>query len=48
MLLQEKLSISTKGFNDIIDITPSLRTILKKSGIRNGHVIVFVPGSTGG
>lgn len=48
MILQQKLQLSTRGFNDIVDITPSLRKFLEKSGFKNGHIVVFVPGSTGG
>jgi secondary thiamine-phosphate synthase enzyme len=48
MVLQHKLHLKTRGFNDIIDITPRLRDLLSESGLNDGHVIVFVPGSTGG
>jgi len=48
MIIQKKLSISTKGFNDIIDLTPSLRDFVQESNLHNGHVLVFVSGSTGG
>ena len=48
MIQQKKLSLSTRGHNDIIDITPDLRLYLEESGMDNGHLIVFVPGSTGG
>lgn len=48
MIIQKKLEISTKGFNDIIDITPSLRDYVKESGLKDGHLIIFVPGATGG
>ena len=48
MIIQKKLSMSTKGFNDIHDITPHIRELLADSGLKEGHVIVFVPGSTGG
>jgi secondary thiamine-phosphate synthase enzyme len=48
MIIQKKLSMSTKGFNDIQDITPHIREFLADSGLKEGHVIVFVPGSTGG
>ena len=47
MIVQKKVSLSTKGFNDIHDITPTLRVLIDESGIKNGHVIVFVSGSTG-
>lgn len=48
MIIQKKLSVSTKGFNDIIDITPSLREYVSKSSLKDGSILVFVPGSTGG
>ena len=48
MIFQKKISLSTRGFNDIIDITPSLRSILQESRIKNGLLAVFVPGSTAG
>jgi len=43
----ETISITTKGFSDIIDLTPSVLEILHQSGIRDGLVTVFCPGSTG-
>ena len=48
MILQKKILMSTKGFNDIQDITPALRDLLDESEIKDGHIIVFVTGSTGG
>jgi secondary thiamine-phosphate synthase enzyme len=48
VIIQNKIPISTKGFNDIHDITPSLRQLLEDSGMKEGHLIVFNPGSTGG
>ena len=48
MIIQKKLKVSTKGFNDIQDITPFLREYLRDSGLKDGHIIVFVPGATGG
>ncbi len=47
MILSEIISLSTKGFSDIIDITPSVRAIVEKSKIKNGAVTVFCSGSTG-
>lgn len=44
----EKISLSTKGFTDIHDITPQVRTALKKVGLQDGTVTVFVSGSTAG
>ena len=48
MILQKKISLSTKGFNDIHDITPAMRDLLDDSEMKDGHIIVFVTGSTGG
>lgn len=43
-----KFSISTKGFNDIIDITDKVAQIIKKSKIEDGICLVSCPGSTCG
>jgi len=40
-------SVRTSGQTDIIDITPQVREEIQRSAIRNGHVTLFVPGSTG-
>ncbi len=42
------LSLKTKGFTDIIDITAELQKILNHSGFIEGNMLVFVPGSTAG
>ncbi len=47
MTFTETVSISTKGFGDIIDITPRVLSCVKKVGIAEGLVTVFCPGSTG-
>jgi len=47
-IITEKISISTKGFSDIIDISPQVRTILGKESVQNGNVTLFVSGSTAG
>jgi secondary thiamine-phosphate synthase enzyme len=44
----KSISLSTKGFTDIIDITPDIQTLLSNSGFTEGHLLVFVPGSTAG
>jgi len=43
----EEVHISTKGEGDIIDLTGKVKEVVRKSGIKNGLVCVFVPGSTG-
>ena len=47
MVVSEFISLQTKGFNDIIDITPSVTVVVENSGIKNGSVTVFCSGSTG-
>jgi len=47
-ILTESISFSTKGFNDIKDITPMVNEKLKSSNLKKGIVTIFVPGSTGG
>ena len=43
----DEIQISTKGEVDIINITPDLEKIIKKSPIKHGIVCVYVAGSTG-
>lgn len=43
-----KFSISTKGNNDIINITSQVEDEIKKSGIKNGLALISCPGSTCG
>ncbi|MBN1470864.1 MAG: YjbQ family protein [Syntrophaceae bacterium] len=47
MFFTDTISLSTKGFCDIIDITPQVRSILKESSVADGLVTIFCPGSTG-
>lgn len=48
MVKTEKITLSSKGFTEMIEITEKVDNLIKKSGISNGIVTVFVPGSTGG
>ena len=41
-----KFNISTKGFNDIIDITSRVSKIVKESNVKDGICLVFVAHST--
>ncbi|MBN2365136.1 MAG: YjbQ family protein [Calditrichaeota bacterium] len=47
-ILTRKITLETKGFTDIIDISPLGRKVLEESGMQEGQLTVFVPGSTGG
>ncbi len=44
----ESVSVETKGFADIIDITQPIADITAKSDLNEGTVTVFIPGSTAG
>ena len=48
MIIQKKISLATRGFNHIIDITAELRDLHRGTGLTDGYILVFVPGSTGG
>jgi secondary thiamine-phosphate synthase enzyme len=47
MIFSDTISIGTKGFSDIIDLTPHVMDALNRSKIKDGLVTVFCPGSTG-
>ena len=46
-IFSETISLRTKGFSDILDITHRVNAVTDRSGIENGSVTVFCPGSTG-
>ncbi len=48
MVVTKKISLSTKGECDIVDITPQVAEQLSQSGINTGTVTIFVAGSTAG
>lgn len=43
-----RFKISTKGFNDIIDITAQVTKIVKESKVKEGVCLISCPGSTAG
>jgi secondary thiamine-phosphate synthase enzyme len=47
-VITDKITVSTKGFNDIIDITDQVQGIVKKYQVKNGNITIFVSGSTAG
>jgi secondary thiamine-phosphate synthase enzyme len=47
MIFTDSLSLRTRGFSDIIDITDRVSSYIRQSGVSNGLVTVFCPGSTG-
>lgn len=44
----DTISVSTKGFTDVIDITSKVEDAVKRSGITDGIATIFVIGSTAG
>lgn len=46
MVFGKELTISTKGFSDIIDVTSKVNEVIHQSKITNGLVCVAVIGST--
>ncbi|WP_455368840.1 secondary thiamine-phosphate synthase enzyme YjbQ [[Eubacterium] cellulosolvens] len=46
-VVTESISVKTRGEVDIIDLTEQVEEAVSNSGLKNGIVTVFVPGSTG-
>jgi secondary thiamine-phosphate synthase enzyme len=47
MHFSSRITLSSRGFSDVIDITAMVEAVLAESGITDGLLTVFVPGSTG-
>ncbi len=47
MIFSERISLNTKGFSDILDISYLVEEVIVRSKVENGLVTVFCPGSTG-
>lgn len=47
-IVNETVTVSTRGFNDIKDLTEIINEKLKSSGLKCGQLTVFVQGSTAG
>jgi secondary thiamine-phosphate synthase enzyme len=48
MIVSDTISLNTRGFSDIQDITGKVLSTVNNSGIHDGLVTVFCSGSTGG
>lgn len=46
-IFSDSIYISTEGFTDIKDLTSEVKKKVKESGIKEGIITLFVPGSTG-
>lgn len=47
-IINDTISIDTKGNCDVQDITKRLTLLLSKHKLKNGHALIFVSGSTAG
>lgn len=47
-IVQGVITVSTRGGNDIKDLTAGVQRQLESSGLKEGQVLVFVQGSTAG
>lgn len=47
MVVTKYISVDTRGNTDVIDITGECRDILSSSGLNDGTMTIFNPGSTG-
>ncbi len=47
-IIHDTITLSTRGFNDMQDITDKVSNRLSEHGLKNGTVTIFVSGSTGG
>ena len=45
-VLTDRLAFSTKGFNDIINITDAAREFITKNDLKEGQLLLFIDGST--
>ncbi len=45
-VVSKTIKVSSKGEDDIIDITEELSNVVKESNIENGTVTIFISGST--
>jgi len=47
-IINDAITVATRGHNDLKDITPQVQQKLQASGLQSGQVLVFVQGSTAG
>ena len=47
-LVTDSVSVSTRGDSHMIDLTGRVQEVVDRHGFREGHVLVFVSGSTAG
>ena len=47
-IINQQLRVNTNGDCQIVDVTPDLASLMRKNKLQDGHILVFVPGSTAG
>jgi secondary thiamine-phosphate synthase enzyme len=47
-IINEKITLATRGSGDLINITEKLALLLERSELKKGNITVFVVGSTAG
>ncbi len=47
-IITDFIDISTNGDSDVVDVTPQVEKLLEQTGLSEGQITVFVPGSTAG
>ncbi len=48
MAFEDGFVVETKGFTDVLDVTPQVERAVSASGVQSGIVLAFTPGSTAG
>ena len=48
LLQTTEITLRTRGDTDIHDVTDAVAELIGTAGLREGQVLIFVPGSTGG
>ena len=45
-VVSDRLSVHTKGYNDIINLTDKVRAFVREHQLKEGHLLIFIDGST--
>ena len=45
-IISRRLTFTTKGFNEIIDITPAAESFVAENNFQQGQLLLFIDGST--
>lgn len=46
MIITKQSHFKTKGFTDIVDLTPAARNFVTEHNLKEGQLLLFIPGST--